>query len=169
MILIDGNKILSYTYDMVIIGKTLIKAKESTIEIMIAGDSIGLRVNMKNEVHDNKKKKRNVNRHNISDNRIEQIRYFKYLGMKFDMQNNMYGEINIRLTVENRYYFALAHIFRSKSINKINKYQLYISTFVTYDNSFNICLCHRGNYERWRRKAFKVWVADTKENVWSNL
>lgn len=52
----------------------------------------------------------------IGNSQIEQIKDFKYLGVTLDKQNNMHGEINIRLATANRCYFALVNLFRSKLI-----------------------------------------------------
>jgi len=41
----DGNIILAYADDIVIIGKTQEEVKKSMMEMMKAGESIGLRIN----------------------------------------------------------------------------------------------------------------------------
>lgn len=46
MIFRDGNIILIYTDNIVIKGRTQVKVKKSMMEIMRAGKSIGLRINM---------------------------------------------------------------------------------------------------------------------------
>jgi len=43
----------------------------------------------------------------IDNDRIEQTRDFKYFVVTLDMQNNMQGEINIRLTTANKCYFTI--------------------------------------------------------------
>lgn len=113
----DGNIIFAYADNILIIGKTQEKVKKGIIEMMKAGKSIELRVNMEKMKYIIMTRKIKALRDiTIGNNRIEQIRYFKCLGVTLDKQNNMYGEINIRLATANRCYFAPTNLFRSKLI-----------------------------------------------------
>jgi len=68
------------------------------MEIMKAGGSIGLRGNMeKTKYKMMTRKTGNLSSITIGNNIIEQVQEFKYLGVTFDSQNNMHGEINIKL------------------------------------------------------------------------
>lgn len=90
------------------------------IEMMKARESIGLRVNIeKTKYMIMTRKIKTLRDITIGDNKIKQIRDFKYLRVTSDKQNNMITCItkkNIRPAAANRCYFTLANFFRSKLI-----------------------------------------------------
>jgi len=111
----------------VIIGQTQEEVKRSMIEMMKAEESIGLRIyTEKTKYMTMTRKLGTLKDITIGNSQIEQIRAFKYLGVTLDKQNNMHGEINIRLAAANRCYFALANLFRSKLIYKNKQKNNYI-------------------------------------------
>jgi hypothetical protein len=66
---------------------------------------------------------------------FQQVHNFKYLGVNINNRNCMHNKIKLRLKAGNGCYFAMAHLFRSKLLSRINKEKLYTTNLrpvVTY-------------------------------------
>jgi len=79
----DGNIILAYADDIVIIGKTQEEVKKSMMEMMKAGENIGLGINTEKTKYMTMTitiKIGTLRDITIGNSQIEQIKDFKYLG-----------------------------------------------------------------------------------------
>ncbi|KAE9540045.1 hypothetical protein AGLY_005297 [Aphis glycines] len=124
----EGNILLAYADDIVVIGNSQESIQSTVEELMKIGKYIGLTINSGKTKY--MMLKRGGGDHNnlqVGNNIFEQVQEFKYLGSTLNNQNNMHGEINIRLDAANRCLYALSTLFKSKLLSRKTKEHLYIS------------------------------------------
>jgi len=102
---------------------------QSTVkELIKIGKDIGLTINIgKTKYMMVKREGGDHNNLYVGSNTFEQVQEFKYLGTTLNSQNNMHGEINIRLDAADRCLYALKTLFKSKLLLSKTKEHLYIS------------------------------------------
>jgi hypothetical protein len=78
---------------------------------------------------------------------LEQVQSYKYLGSTVNSDNSMEEEIQYRITLENKAYYANQFLFKSRLVSKKSRMKLYwsiIRPIVTFIHSFI-------QYSAWRQ------------------
>ncbi|KAF0770859.1 ribosome biogenesis protein TSR3 isoform X1 [Aphis craccivora] len=146
----EGNILLAYADDIVVIGNSKESIQNTVEELMKIGKYIGLTINSGKTKY--MMVKRGGGDHNnlqVGNNIFDQVQEFKYLRSTLNNQNNMHGEINIRLDADNRCLYALRTLFKSKLLINTQLYQLY--------KREDVVQFTRGTRIEW---AGHVWRAD---------
>ncbi|VVC27148.1 Endonuclease/exonuclease/phosphatase,Reverse transcriptase domain [Cinara cedri] len=124
----EGNILLAYADDIVVIGNLREGIQNTVEELIKIGKDIGLTINSgKTKYMMVKRGGGDHNNLHVGNNTFEEVQEFKYLGSTLNNQNNMHGEINIRLGAANRCLYALKTLFKSKLLSRKTKEHLYIS------------------------------------------
>jgi sorting nexin-29 len=184
-----GNILLAYADDIVVIGNSQESFQSTVEELMKIGKYIGLTINIGKTKY-MMVKRRGVDHNNlqVGNNIFEQVQDFKYLGSNLNNQNNMHGEINIRLDAANRCFYALRTLFKSRLLSRKTKKHLYISyirpvltyacaTWITTKgDDEKLLLFERkilrkiyGSVFNYAEQKWEIRTNFTKEKMWHNL
>jgi len=71
----------------------------------------------------------------VNNYRLERVKNLKYLCVNINENADSYKEIKLRLIAENRYYFGLIPLFKSKYLSwrtKITLYKVLVSPIAIY-------------------------------------
>jgi len=116
----------AYADDIIMLGETEEGKIRSAEKLIRKGKEIGLQVN------DQKTKYLIISRRqHIQDSLVveyltfERVSNFKYLGVDINQQANSHEEINRRITLESKCYFALLPLFKTRLLSKNMKLRLY--------------------------------------------
>jgi len=130
----DGNimnrsvQILAYADDLDIIGRSRGDIERMYEELRRESDRFGLRINSDKTKYlvTTAKNKSRVSRDLVcGDCTFEAVEKFKYLGTLVNKDNVISEEIKIRINQDNKAYFALLPIMRSRSVSRSTKIKIY--------------------------------------------
>jgi len=98
----EGNALLAYADDIVVIGKSREGIQSTVDELIKVGKDICLTINCgKTKCIMAEQGGGDHNNLHVRNNTFEQVQEFKYLGTTLNSKNNMHGKINIRLGAAN--------------------------------------------------------------------
>ncbi|CAI6345250.1 unnamed protein product [Macrosiphum euphorbiae] len=116
---LDRGLILAYPNDIIITGNTRAEVQMNLKKLMKASKNMGLVVNAeKTKYMVVTRGPEDSSNLKIENNEFEQVKEFRYLGVTLNNKNIMHEEINVRLNVANRCYFAMETLFKSKTLSK---------------------------------------------------
>lgn len=95
---------------------------------------------------------------NIGQYTFEQVGNFKYLGVNIDTNNNMHNERNLRIATENRSYFVMNRMFKSRLLkeSKIILYTTYLRLIIMYGcETWSITKSDEGKLLRFEEKILR--------------
>jgi len=128
MEILEQNTILAYADDIVIIGSSRIDVEMRTANLIKAVEPIGLNVNHeKTKYLVVSREERALDDMLVDGYIFQQKTDFKYLGTNINNRNNMHNEIKLRIASENKVYYALAKMFKSKLLSRKSKEYLHSS------------------------------------------
>ncbi|XP_050499131.1 uncharacterized protein LOC126879860 [Diabrotica virgifera virgifera] len=99
--------------------RTMNAAEETYVELKQSAEAVGLAINT------NKTKLLIQTRSNRPADDIEHVNRFTYLGMDLVASSEEEPEINRRLVLANKAYFAMGHIFKSRDVHRKTKLRVY--------------------------------------------
>jgi len=121
MEMIEGNTLLAYADDIVILGESKAKLTTSTLNLFKSSEKMGLRVNeIKTKYMMVTRKPRVMQSLRAGQYLSEQVEDFKYLGVNINQRNNMYNEVKMRLSSANRGYHTMKSMLSSRILIKRN-------------------------------------------------
>ena len=119
--------ILAYADDIDIISKSPKSFQETTVALDRAARRMWLEINQTKTKYMicGTKKKYEENIFKVKRMTFERVNSFVYLGTLITADNNTSAEINNRITLDNRSYFGLVNILKTKNINRKYKVIIY--------------------------------------------
>ena len=92
---------------------------------------------------------------------LEQVQSYKYLGSIVHSDNSSEEEIQYRITLGNKAYYANQFLFNSRLVSEKLKLKLYSSIIR------QICLWSIGLERNHKKQVNCVWKKSVKKNLWS--
>ncbi len=123
-----SKQLTAFADDTDLLGRGVLKVKESLVEMDEEAKKVGLIFNenkTKYLVVDRSQGSRIGQNITMNDYNFEVVQSFKYLGSVINVANDMDEELKTRTLQANRCFYALKHLFRSKLLNVPTKYRLY--------------------------------------------
>lgn len=133
-----SQQILAYADDLVLTSRRIQDLEEMYIELEKQTKMLGLKINIQKSKYMNVTKKaphQQTNKIQIGVHSFDKVNEFVYLGSLLTSNNELKDEINRRISIANRAYYALLPIIKSKIIarkTKLNIYKTLIRPIVTY-------------------------------------
>lgn len=133
-----SQQILAYADDLVLTSRRIQDLEEIYIELEKQTKMLGLKINIQKSKYMNVTKKaphQQTNKIQIGVHSFDKVNEFVYLGSLLTSNNELKDEINRRISIANRAYYALLPIIKSKIIarkTKLNIYKTLIRPIVTY-------------------------------------
>ena len=127
-ILNTSKQLTAFADDTDLLGRGILKVKESFVEMDMEARKVGLVVSedkTKYMVLDRSHGTRIGQNLTMNEYNFEVVQSFKYLGSIVNVANDLDEELKTRTIQANRCFYALKHLFRSKLLNIATKYRLY--------------------------------------------
>lgn len=124
---VDGNRtLLAYVDDIVIHGESQDQIISTTLKLIQSSQRIGLKISEdKTKYMLMARRFINIQNLNIGQFSFVLMDNYKNLGVNINANNSMHNEISLIIAVENRGYFAMNRVFKSRLISKELKIKLY--------------------------------------------
>ncbi|XP_029342165.1 uncharacterized protein LOC115033547 [Acyrthosiphon pisum] len=132
---LDRGLILAYADDIIITGNTRVEVQMNLKKLMRAGKNMGLVLNMeKTKYMVETRGPEDSSNLKIENNKLEQVKEFKYLGVTLSNKNIMHEEINVMLKNILQWRRCLNQKHYRKKSKKICIYKL-------HKTSTDLCMC----------------------------
>jgi hypothetical protein len=121
--------ILTYTDDIVLIGKIVIEIRKLFVEMENIARKFGIQINQEKTKYmiverKNNLKKNKIGHLKIKNYKFERVGIFKYLGVILNEDNNNQIDLQERIKNANKTYFMLQKFSKNKNIPKKLKLRL---------------------------------------------
>ena len=94
---------------------------------------------------------------------LEQVQSYKYLGSTVNSGNSIEEEMQYRITLGNKAYYANQFHFKSRLVSKKSKLKL----LEHYKTNSNICLWGMGLERNHKKQVKGIWKESFKKDLWS--